>query len=259
MKLFTVDAFTDRPFAGNPAAVCMVDDERNASWMQNVAAEMNLSETAFLQRRDDGYQMRWFTPKFEVDLCGHATLASAHVLWTEMENTGPSIQFQTRSGVLTASRKDAFIELNFPATPPDESDAPDGLMEALGVEASFVGASKFDKFLVVASEEIVRSLKPDFQRLGQVDTRGVIVTSTSEDPKFDFISRFFAPRAGINEDPVTGSAHCCLAPYWAKRLGKNELTGFQASPRGGVVRVKLTGDRVLLAGQAVTVVRGELL
>ncbi len=227
--------------------------------MQNVAAEMNLSETAFLQRRDDGYQMRWFTPKFEVDLCGHATLASAHVLWTEMENTGPSIQFQTRSGVLTASRKDAFIELNFPATPPDESDAPDGLMEALGVEASFVGASKFDKFLVVASEEIVRSLKPDFQRLGQVDTRGVIVTSTSEDPKFDFISRFFAPRAGINEDPVTGSAHCCLAPYWAKRLGKNELTGFQASPRGGVVRVKLTGDRVLLAGQAVTVVRGELL
>jgi PhzF family phenazine biosynthesis protein len=259
MRLFIVDAFTDRPFAGNPAAVCLLDEERDADWMQAVAAELNLSETAFVRPLDDGFELRWFTPAIEVELCGHATLASAHALRTEgVVNTVQPIRFHTRSGVLTCTHEDGLVELDFPATPAQEDEPPAGLLDALGVRPSFVGSSKFDKFVLVESEQVVRSLKPDFAQLRQISMRGVIVTSTSDDPQFDFVSRYFAPGAGIDEDPVTGSAHCCLGPYWNAQLGKTEMTAFQASARGGVVRIRVTGDRVLLGGQAVTVMKGEL-
>jgi PhzF family phenazine biosynthesis protein len=259
MKLFLVDAFTDRPFAGNPAAVCLPDGERDPAWMQAVAAEMNLSETAFVRPRDDGFELRWFTPAAEVELCGHATLAAAHALWTEgVVGDGLPIRFHTASGVLTCTRVGDLIELDFPATPAEEATPPAGLLDALGVRPTFVGKSRFDAFLVVDSEPIVRSLTPDFAKLRQIAVRGVIVTGTSDDPRFDFVSRFFAPAVGVNEDPVTGSAHCCLGPYWGERLGKTELTAYQASPRGGVVRVRMNGNRVLLGGRAVTVLRGNL-
>ncbi len=259
MKLSIVDAFTDRPIAGNPAAICLLDEERDADWMQAVAAEMNLSETAFIRPLDDGFQLRWFTPAIEVDLCGHATLASAHALWTEgVVNMPQPILFHTKSGVLACTQHDGLIELDFPATPAQEAEPPAGLLDALGVEPSFVGNSKFDKFVLVSSEQIVRSLKPNFVQLRQISMRGVIVTSRTDDSRFDFVSRYFAPGAGIDEDPVTGSAHCCLGPYWSKQLGKTEMTAFQASPRGGIVRVRIDGDRVILGGQAVTVMKGEL-
>ncbi len=258
MKLFIVDAFTDRPFAGNPAAVCLAERAADADWMQSVAAEMNLSETAFVRPLDDGYELRWFTPAVEVELCGHATLASAHVLWTEAGCRDDEIRFHTKSGVLTASRAGQLIELDFPATPAETAEPPAGLLDALGARPSFVGKSKFDKFVVVESEQVVCNMQPDFRRLREISMRGVIVTSLSNDPRFDFVSRFFAPGAGIDEDPVTGSAHCVLGPYWSERLGKSELTAYQASRRGGVVRVRIAGDRVKLGGQAVTVLRGEL-
>ena len=254
-----VDAFTDRPFAGNPAAIVLLDEPRDEGWMQSVAVEMNLSETAFVRPLEEGYELRWFTPAFEVDLCGHATLAAAHVLWTEgVAPDSEPIRFHTRSGILTATRSDRLIELDFPATPAEPTTPPDGLLEALDVQPSFVGKSLFDKFVVVESEDVVRGLSPDFVKLKSITMRGVIVTSTSRDPQFDFISRYFAPAAGINEDPVTGSAHCCLGPYWSQQTGKAELTGFQASSRGGVVQVKIRDDRVILGGQAVTVLRGEI-
>ncbi|MCA9119668.1 MAG: PhzF family phenazine biosynthesis protein [Planctomycetaceae bacterium] len=260
MKLLIVDAFTDRPFAGNPAAVCVLEQQRDADWMQAVAAEMNLSETAFVRRLDGDFELRWFTPAIEVELCGHATLASAHALWTEgIVKTGQPIRFHTKSGVLTCTQAGDLIELDFPATPAEAAEPPAGLLDALGAQPNYVGKSKFDKFILVESEKVVRSLKPDFTALRQVPMRGVIVTSPSDDPQFDFVSRYFAPGAGIDEDPVTGSAHCCLGPYWSERLGKIEMTAFQASSRGGIVRVRLNGDRVLLGGQAVTVMKGELL
>ena len=260
LPIYQVDAFTDKPFAGNPAAVCLLPDERDAGWMQNVAMEMNLSETSFLVRRDDEFNLRWFTPGAEVDLCGHATLASAHVLW-EIGQLRPDEQgrFHTRSGLLTAVKKDGLIELNFPATPPKEAEPPAGLAKALGATPLFVGKSRFDYLVELESEEIVRGLKPDFRALGAVSGRGFIVTSRSSTSPFEVVSRFFAPAAGIDEDPVTGSAHCALAPYWKERLGKNEFMAFQASKRGGVLRVAVEGDRVLLGGNAVTVLRGELI
>lgn len=256
-----IDAFTDRPFAGNPAAVCLLDEQRPADRMQAVAAEMNLSETAFVRPEgDEDFELRWFTPAIEVDLCGHATLAAAHALWSEgIVPQDRPIRFHTRSGVLTCTTDGKLIELDFPATPADAAEPPAGLLEALGVTPSFVGRSRFDKFVLVESEQTVRSLKPDFARLREVPMRGVIVTSPSADPRFDFVSRYFAPGAGIDEDPVTGSAHCCLGPFWSARLGKTDLTAYQASARGGVVRVRINGDRVILGGQAVTVLRGELL
>jgi PhzF family phenazine biosynthesis protein len=260
IRTLQIDAFTDRPFAGNPAAVCLLDAERDAGWMQAVAAEMNLSETAFVRPLGDGFELRWFTPAIEVELCGHATLAAAHALWTDGVVTGgTAIRFHTRSGVLTCSQAGEFIELDFPATPAHAAEPPEGLLEALGVAPSFVGRSKFDKFVLVESERVVRALTPDFARLREMQMRGVMITSTSDDPRFDFVSRYFAPGAGIDEDPVTGSAHCCLGPFWSERLGKSEMTAYQASARGGVVRVRLNGDRVILGGQAVTVWRGELL
>lgn len=254
-----VDAFTDTPFAGNPAAVCILPEPRDEHWMQNVAREMNLSETAFLLQQPDGFNLRWFTPAVEVDLCGHATLASAHVLW-ESGHLKPHEQarFHTRSGLLTAERKGVWIELNFPATPDEPADAPSGLLEALGVTATSIGKNRFDYLIEVGSEDTVRNISPNFSLLATIPARGVIVTSRSTSPDYDFVSRFFAPQVGVNEDPVTGSAHCTLAPYWSKKLGKDEMVGYQASARGGVVRVRVSGDRVYLGGQAVTVLRGEL-
>jgi PhzF family phenazine biosynthesis protein len=259
MKLFIVDAFTDRPFAGNPAAVCLLDSVREAEWMQSAAAEMNLSETAFVRSVDEGFELRWFTPAIEVDLCGHATLASAHVLWNEeiVSKTEP-IRFHTKSGVLTCKQAGQIIELDFPATPAQEAEPPEGLLDALGVTPSFVGRSKFDRFVVVESEQVVRGMKPDFTQLRQISMRGVIVTSISDDVRFDFVSRYFAPGAGIDEDPVTGSAHCVLGPYWSQQLGKTEMTAFQASTRGGTVQIRIEGERVILGGQAVTFMTGDL-
>ena len=259
IPLFHVDAFTDEPFAGNPAAVCLLPEARDDEWMQSVAAEMNLSETAFLVREGDGYRLRWFTPTVEVELCGHATLASAHVLW-ESGALKPAerARFQTLSGMLTAERRGEWIELDFPATPEQPAVAPAGLEAVLGAKAVYIGKTRFDYMIEVESEMTVRGLRPDMARLAEFPARGVMVTSRASTPGWDFVSRFFGPQSGVAEDPVTGSAHCCLGPYWAKKLGKTEFVAFQASPRGGLVRVRLEGDRVRLGGKAVTVLRGEL-
>jgi len=228
--------------------------------MQNVAREMNLSETAFLHRHADGFNLRWFTPAVEVDLCGHATLASAHVMWEEgYLKPDEQARFYTRSGLLTAERQGDWIELNFPATPEEPAEAPADLASALGVTPKYVGRSRFDYLVEVDGEETVRAMKPNFLLLEQMPIRGVIVTSRSTSEEFDFVSRFFAPGAGVHEDPVTGSAHCCLGPFWSQRLHKKEFVAYQASARGGVVRVRVSGDRVYLGGQAVTVLRGELI
>ena len=261
VPIFQVDAFTEKPFSGNPAAVCLLDEERPATWMQSVAAEMNLSETAFVRRLSEGDELRWFTPTIEVALCGHATLATCHVLWGEsLVPRETSIRFHTKSGVLTCTHTSDIIELNFPATLVTEGEPPAGLLDILGVQPTFVGRSRFDTLLLVESEDTVRRLAPDFHALRRIPgIRGVIVSGPSSTPGFDFISRFFAPGSGIDEDPVTGSAHCCLAPFWSERLGKASMTAFQASPRGGIVRVRVENDRVILGGHAVTVLRGELL
>jgi len=259
LKIFQADAFTDKAFAGNPAAVCILTDPRDDAWMQNLAREMNLSETAFLHKQEDGYGLRWFTPTVEVALCGHATLASAHILWeTAMLAPREQARFHTLSGLLTAERKGNWIELNFPATPEQQATPPPRLMEALSVAPKYVGKSKFDYLVEVDTEETVRNMKPEFGLLRAMQVRGVMVTSQATMAGYDFVSRFFAPGSGIDEDPVTGSAYCCLGPFWSKRLGKNELTAFQASRRGGTVRVRVRDDRVYLSGQAVTVFRGEL-
>ena len=229
--------------------------------MQRVAREMNLSETAFLVRREDGgFDLRWFTPAVEVDLCGHATLASAHVLWEE-DHVPPNAAtvFHTLSGRLSAVLCDGWIEMDFPAEPDEAAPAPTGLAGALGTEPTYVGRNRFDYLVEVDNEATVRRLAPDFRRLGQIEARGVIVTARADTDGFDFVSRFFAPHAGIDEDPVTGSAHCCLGPHWQRRLGGDTFTAWQASERGGLVKVAVRGERVTLSGQAVTVLRGELL
>jgi PhzF family phenazine biosynthesis protein len=259
-EIFQVDAFTDTAFKGNPAAVCVLPHEGDERWMQNLAAEMNLSETAFLVQHNDGYNLRWFTPAVEVDLCGHATLASAHILWENgLLAADRKARFFTRSGLLTAVRRGDWIELDFPSEPAKPAEAPESLGKALGVAPTYVGKNRFDYLVVVESEDMVRNLTPDFPLLSTISSRGFMVTSRSDAAEFDFISRFFAPAFGINEDPVTGSAHCCLGPFWAKRLGKEELVAYQASPRGGIVRVRVSEERVYLLGQAVTVMRGRLL
>jgi predicted PhzF superfamily epimerase YddE/YHI9 len=258
-RIVQVDAFTNRPFAGNPAAVCILEELHDDAWMQNVAREVNLSETAFLLKQADGYDLRWFTPETEVDLCGHATLASAHALWESgrLRHDEPA-RFYTRSALLTAVNCGDWIELDFPAKPEASASAPEGLARALGVEMKYTGRSSFDYLVEVDSEETVRKLKPDFTVLRAIPVRGVVVTSRAATPGFDFVSRFFAPASGVDEDPVTGSAHCTLGPFWKKYLGKEEFLAYQASARGGVVRVRLAGDRVILGGQAVTILRGEL-
>jgi PhzF family phenazine biosynthesis protein len=266
VPLFQIDAFTSRPFAGNPAAVCVLPEPRDERWMQQVAAEMNLAETAFLVPRSNGggevsFDLRWFTPTVEVDLCGHATLASAHALWQETRTLPPGdiARFHTKSGLLTATRDGDWIELNFPATPAEPADAPDALLTGLGVASPrFVGRSRFDYLVELENEDAVRALAPDLAMLRTLPGRGVIATSASASRGRDFVSRFFAPAAGVDEDPVTGSAHCCLMPYWSAKLGRTELVGEQISARGGVVKLRLDGDRVRLAGQAVTVLRGQL-
>jgi PhzF family phenazine biosynthesis protein len=259
IPIYQVDAFTNRPFGGNPAAVCLLPEPREESWMQNVAREMNLSETAFLHREGDCFRLRWFTPKVEVALCGHATLASAHVLWeTGQIAQDAAAHFQTLSGWLCAERKAGKIELNFPAKPVVPAEAPPGLAEALKTTPVFTGRSQFDYLVEVESPETLCHLQPDFAQLTQLPVRGVIVTSRSNRAGFDFMSRFFAPASGVNEDPVTGSAHCSLGPYWQSRLGQSDFVAWQASARGGEVQVKVRGDRVLLGGEAVTVLRGEL-
>jgi len=255
-----VDAFTDRPFAGNPAAVCVLSEPRPDTWMRDVAREMNLSETAFLHPQDGGYNLRWLTPAVEVDLCGHATVASAHVLWEDGHlPQGKQARFHTRSGLLLADQRGEWIELDFPAKIAASVEPPPGLVAALGVKATNVSRNQFDYLVEVASEEEVRSAAPDFTALKKVGARGIIVTARASTAGFDFVSRFFASGSGIDEDPVTGSSHTALGPYWAERMGKSEFTAFQASARGGTVRVRLNGDRVILGGQAVTVMRAELL
>ena len=266
-SIYQVDAFTDRPFAGNPAAVCLLDElpisePPSDSWLQHVATEMNLSETAFVRRAKDGFELRWMTPAFEVDLCGHATLAAAHVLW-ECNHVPPSaaISFFTRSGTLVANRLETGIELDFPQKPATPSAPPEALLSSLSVEPSqirFVGRNDFDWLVDLGSADAVRGLNPDFRELVKLGPRGVIATGADSTGEFDFISRFFAPAAGVDEDPVTGSAHVCLGPYWQQRLGRDSLRGYQASPRGGIVGVSLAGDRALLSGSAVIVLAGEL-
>ncbi len=259
VKCWQIDAFTDRPFRGNSAAVCWLEEDVAEDWMQSVAAEMNLAETAFVQRQSEGYRLRWFTPLVEVPLCGHATLASAHALWTErLHARDQPIHFHTQSGLLTCTWQNELITMDFPATPATAVEPPVGLLESLRVTPIFVGKTQFDHLVVVEDAQQVRTLAPDLERLKAVATRGVMVTSLSDDPQYDFISRFFAPAVGINEDPVTGSAHCCLGPYWATELGKTSLTALQASAREGAIQVQVDQERVYLGGQAVTVLRGEL-
>jgi len=257
--IYQVDAFTNQPFAGNPAAVAILPKPAPNDWMQAVAREMNLSETAFLLWREEGFNLRWFTPTMEVELCGHATLASAHVLWeTGALQSTRQARFYTLSGLLTADRVGDWIELDFPAKPAEPAAPWDELVRGLGITPRYVGKSQFDFLVEADSERAVRRLAPDFTLLKQTKARGVIVTARADSGKFDFVSRFFAPSAGIDEDPVTGSAHCVLGPYWAKHLGKTEFLAEQVSARGGVVKVRLDGNRVKLGGQAVTVLRGEM-
>jgi PhzF family phenazine biosynthesis protein len=257
-RIVQVDAFTSTPFAGNPAAVCVLPSAADEQWMRDVAREMNLSETAFLHPENGGYRLRWLTPAIEVDLCGHATLASAHVLWEDGHiPEDAEARFHTRSGLLTCRRAGDWIEMNFPAKVAEPAEAPAQLAGALGAELLYTGRNQFDYLVEVADEATLRALNPNHHLLRQLPVRGVIVTAVGRD--YDFVSRFFAPGSGIDEDPVTGSAHSALAPFWSKRLGKTEMTGFQASARGGVVKVRVAGDRVYMSGQAVTVMRGELL
>ena len=259
LHITQVDSFTNRAFAGNPAGVCILPKAADESWMLNVAGEMNLAETAFLVPQRDGYDLRWFTPTVEVDLCGHATLASAHVLWEDGHlKSNAQARFHTKSGLLTADRRDPWIELDFPATPAAPAQAPPGLGDALGATPQFVGLSKFDYLVELEDEAAVRNLDPDLGAIARVPARGVIVTAHADKGKYDFVSRFFAPQSGVPEDPVTGSAHCALAPYWSAKLGKKEMMAFQASTRGGEIRLRVEGDRVRLGGQAITVLRGEL-
>ncbi|MFC2077716.1 PhzF family phenazine biosynthesis protein [Candidatus Bipolaricaulota bacterium] len=260
IPIYQVDAFTDAAFRGNPACVCILDQPKDADWMQSVAAEMNLSETAFLRGRTDGdFDLRWFTPSVEVELCGHATLATAHILWETGRLLRPEqARFHTLSGLLAADSQGNRIELDFPGNPPAAVEPPSGLLDALGIAATYVGQTRSDFLVEAESDSAVRGADPDLVWLTRLGVRGVMVTARSDEDRFDFVSRFFAPGAGIDEDPVTGSAHCALAPYWGEKLGENEMIGYQASKRGGVVHVKLSGDRVKLAGHAVTVLLGEL-
>jgi predicted PhzF superfamily epimerase YddE/YHI9 len=260
LPLFHVDAFASEPFTGNVAAVCLLPGRRDDGWMQRVAREMNLSETAFLNLEGDGYHLRGFTPTVEVDLCGHATLASAHVLWEQARlKPDETARFHTKSGLLTAVRAGEWIEMDFPAEPARLSASPPGLTSALGVATRSVGRNRFDYLVELDSETTVRELRPDFHKLANFNVRGIIVTAKASTPGYDFVSRFFAPETGVLEDPVTGSAHCCLGPFWQERLKKDEMIGYQASARGGVVGVRVAGHRVILRGRAITSARGELL
>jgi PhzF family phenazine biosynthesis protein len=264
LRIRVVDAFAEQAFGGNPAAVCVLPAARDASWMQHVAREMNLSETAFLVATGEAeFDLRWFTPSVEVALCGHATLASAHVVWTDgLAPADATLRFATKSGVLSTVQRAGRIEMDFPATPATRVEPPAGLLAALGIgSARWVGRTQFDYLVELDAESDVRALAPDARALRALAVRGVMVTARAARETWDFVSRFFAPGAGVDEDPVTGSAHCCLGPYWRERLGRDALIGRQLSARGGTVLVRVSGDgaRVVLGGTAVTVLRGDLL
>ncbi|UCG61417.1 MAG: PhzF family phenazine biosynthesis protein [Candidatus Zixiibacteriota bacterium] len=257
--IYQVDSFTGTKFSGNPAGVCVMDDAASVKWMQNIASEMNLSETAFLFAKDDEYNLRWFTPTVEVELCGHATLAAAHILWKKgFHSRAQKIRFHTLSGLLTAEWVDGWIKLDFPSEPPRATSAPPGLLEGLGRKAVYVGKNESRYLVEIESEEAVRNLSPDMAGLVSAGAGRLIVTARADSAKYDFVSRFFAPGIGIDEDPVTGSAHCCLGPYWKDRLGKTKLVAYQASKRGGELKVYVVGDRVHIFGQAVTVFEAQL-
>lgn len=259
MNIYTVDAFTDKPYRGNPAAVCVLEAPMTDERLQQIANEMNLPETAFLLRQGDEYSLRWFTPEAEVDLCGHATLASAHVLWAERLFEGSELRFQTKSGLLMALRDGDWIEMNFPLEPPQPCEAPQALIEGLGgFRYRSTGKNRMDYIVEVENEEAVRTLLPNFQLLKTVQARGIIVTAKSDRPDIDFVSRCFYPAVGVDEDPVTGSAHCCLGPYWRDKLGKSELAAMQLSKRQGLLQLKVLKERILIRGQAVLTLKGKL-
>ncbi|HNW27815.1 MAG TPA: PhzF family phenazine biosynthesis protein [Spirochaetota bacterium] len=257
-RIYHVDAFSERPFAGNPAGVCLLDGPKPDAWLRAVAREMNLSETAFLLEEGEGYSLRWFTPATEVELCGHATLAAAHILWETGRLPGDATAvFRTLSGALSARRSGEWIIMDFPAEEDTPADVPESLVRALGGNPRYAGKNRFDYILEFGSEEEIRDMRPDFKLLGTVPCRGVIVTAATAG-EYDFVSRFFAPAVGVDEDPVTGSAHCCLGPFWGRRLGRASFTARQVSARGGTVRVEVRGGRVMLGGRAVTVMEGEV-
>jgi PhzF family phenazine biosynthesis protein len=257
--IYQVDSFSNKPFAGNPAGVCILSEAANEEWMQLVALEMNLSETAFLHPEKDGYRLRWFTPTVEVDLCGHATLASAHILWeTGSSPHNAEIRFHTNSGLLKARWDDPWIRMVFPNEAAETVTIPKDLTVALGASPVYAGKNRFGYLLVFDNESIVRQMEPDFSLLKKVPPGVAMVTAPADSQEFDFVSRCFVPGLGINEDPVTGSAHCCLGPYWSEQLGKTKLMADQASHRGGVVEVDVRGDRIILGGQAVTVMKIEM-
>ena len=259
-QIYQVDAFNSEPFKGNPAAVCLLTEKKSENWMQQIAMEMNLSETAFLLPERKGYRLRWFTPLVEVNLCGHATLASAFVLFHQkLVKPGSTVHFYTRSGEMTASDQDGWITLDFPAFYEQVYPKAQKIAEILHIKPLAVMQSGENVIVEMASAEEVCRLNPDFERLKLLTMQGLIVTARSTQPEFDFISRYFAPWIGINEDPVTGSAHACLGPYWQKRLGKSNLRAYQASQRGGMLKVEVKGKRVLISGQAVMIFSGELL
>lgn len=255
LKIYQIDAFAEKAFTGNPAAVCPLEEWLPDELMQKIAMENNLAETAFYIPEGDGFHLRWFTPAVEVDLCGHATLATAHVLFEHLNYTQKVINFQTRSGLLQVEKKGEILKMNFPVTPFEKTETPQDLIEGLGIQPLETYKSD-DYLLVVESEEIVQNLQPNLLKVAEVEARGVMVTAPGKE--VDFISRFFAPQSGINEDPVTGSAHTVLIPYWAKKLGKTELTARQISPRGGNLFCTLVGDRVEISGKAITYLIGEI-
>ena len=260
ITIYTVDAFTAEPFAGNPAAVCILEKELTDEQMKNIAFEMNLSETAYVLNKGDYYSLRWFTPDSEVDLCGHATLASSHILWAKgLHDKDKTINFQTRSGVLKANRVNGKIELDFPKDEEHKVDIPDALIKTLKSKPIYLGMAKWSYLCEMDSEESVRNMVPDFVAMETLEAWGVIVTASSLNKEYDFVSRFFAPRKGVPEDPVTGSAHCVLGPYWSKKLNKAEMVAYQVSKRGGVLGVNIVGDRVKLTGEAVTMLEGKFL
>ena len=258
--IYQVDSFTNKPFAGNPAGVCILSEAAEEEWMQSIAREMNLSETAFLHGQKNEYQLRWFTPATEVDLCGHATLASAHILWeTGQSSRREEIRFHTNSGILKAYCDHPWIRLDFPTQAAETVKIPDGLSSALGAVPGYAGLNRLGYLAVFDKESIIRQMNPDFTSLKKVPPGVVMVTAPANGQEFDFVSRFFAPALGIDEDPVTGAAHCCLGPYWSDKLGKTALMAYQASERGGIVSVRVQDDRVILGGQAVTVMKIEMI
>lgn len=259
MDIYIADAFTNKRYKGNPAAVCILEEELSSDSMQNIANEMNLSETAFLLRQGKQYILRWFTPETEVDLCGHATLASAHILWDQQLFTGEEIRFSTKSGILTANKVHDWIQMNFPLENEHECVPPNELIDGLGVSYTYIGKNRLDYLVEVEDEETVRTLQPNYRLWKSVESRGIIVTSRSSRSDIDFVSRCFYPAIGVDEDPVTGSAHCCLGPYWQRKLNKSELIAEQLSKREGLLKLKVLEDRVIILGQAVTTLRGKLI